>query len=103
MKLKELLLLTPEQKKKGFFLRGNNQCGEYKEYWGQGHLWSQGSYLNGLEHGEYKFYWENGQLRIHCFYGNDILNGEYKSYGDDGKLIGHKLYENGNVIKDYLK
>jgi len=38
MKLKELLL-TNEQKSKGFFIRGNKDCGEFKEYRNNGHLW----------------------------------------------------------------
>jgi len=79
MKLKELLLLTSKQKENGFFIRGNNQCGEFKYYKENRQLWSQGSYLNGKKHGEFTYYWKSGQL------------------------IEYQLYKNGILIKDYLK
>jgi len=103
MKLKELLLLTDKQKTKGFFIRGNIQCGEFKDYWKNGNLWEYSFYLKGKLNGEYKEYYSNGKLYKHCFYLKGLYHSESKYYLANGNLIEHKLFENGILIKDYLK
>jgi len=103
MKLKELLLLTTEQKSNGFFIRGNRDCGEFKEYWDNERLWLHCFYLKGKKQGEYKSYYQNGQLCTHSFFLKDKKHGEGKEYWLNGQLMEHYLYLKGKCIKDYLE
>jgi len=75
MKLKELLLLTSKQKYDGFFIRGNEYCGEWKEYYGTG-LYTHCFYLKGKRNGAYKRYYANGKLSRYYFYLHGKAHGE---------------------------
>jgi len=103
MKLKELLLLSKERKFNGFFVRGNQECGELIAYWPKGNLYEHCFYLKGRFYGEYKSFWYNGQKNIHCFYSKVNYEGVYKRFNRKGELIEHELYAYGKLVKDYLK
>ena len=69
----ELLKITDEQKEKGIFIQGNEENGEYKEWWYNGQLFKHCFFKNERLEGEYKRWYSNGQLFIHCFYKNGEL------------------------------
>lgn len=64
----------------------------------------KGLYFSGYKgESEFKEWWGNGQLWTHCFYKDNKLDGEYRYWNDKGKLEVHQLYKNDRIVKDYLK
>jgi antitoxin component YwqK of YwqJK toxin-antitoxin module len=65
-----------------------------KQYYSNGQLESEGSYLNGLKDGAFKEYHENGNLSAEGKYQDDFEDGQVKIFDTLGTLI--KIY----VFKD---
>ena len=61
--------------------------GKIKEYYDNGILKFEGSYLNGIENGKIKDYYENGNLKSERQYLNGIKKGKINQYDLYGKLI----------------
>jgi antitoxin component YwqK of YwqJK toxin-antitoxin module len=72
--------------------------GEYKEWWKDGQIYIQTTYVDDEIHGIYKGWHINGNIACQLNYINGKRNGELKSWWFDGKkfticnLIDGKLY-----------
>ena len=86
---------------KHYFINENDKLhGEFKRYDGNGQLWEQYFYKNGLKHGEYKWYYDNGQLREHSFFENGEANGVCTIFDLQGEIVREITYKDGEKIKD---
>ena len=79
MKIKEYLQKTQDEKFTGFFIHGDENNGEYRDWYLSNQLW------------------------VHYFYKNKRLHGDYKYYNYDGKLIAHKIYKKWKNNKRFFK
>lgn|GEM_PF-4773882 len=50
--------------------------------------------------GEFKIYYENGSIASDGFYKNGLLDGEWKFYSKNGSLERIEKYENGEKIEN---
>ena len=64
----------------------NDGNGHIKEYYDNGILKFEGTYLNGERHGEIKSYHDNGILKFEGKYLNGKRNGKGKEYNKDGEI-----------------
>ena len=91
------------------------KCGEYREWYPDGQIRIQTSYLNGKLHGEYrKWYntkklnvcykvtsgWEDGnQLAMKASFINGNLEGDCRKWNLNCQATTWNVYENGKLIK----
>jgi len=71
---------------KSQWLELQSPSGEHKSWWGNGQLYSCGSWVDGNSEGEHKRWWENGQLSFCGSYVNGKQEGEHKSWWGNGQL-----------------
>ncbi len=57
----------------------------------------------GLKQGEWKEFYPNGRIKIEKTYVDDNLHGYYKEYDNRGILVLTMLYENGAVVKSRVE
>ncbi len=57
----------------------------------------------GLKQGEWKDFYPNGRIKTEKTYVDDLLNGYYKEYDNRGKLVLTMLYENGAIVKSKVE
>ena len=69
--------------------------GSYLEWYSNGQLKTEASYVNGKLSGMIKKYYSNGQLRLSARYNKNIKDGPYKEFFKNGKP---KLEANFNPI-----
>jgi antitoxin component YwqK of YwqJK toxin-antitoxin module len=86
--------------------------GKYTEWFDDGQLFEQSSYINGKLHGEYKrYFWnEDGDNNIdklcsHTTYTDGIIHGEYKSWycEVENQLFEQSIYVNGKLHGEYRR
>ncbi len=58
---------------------------------------------NGLKQGDWKEYWPNGIIKCEKTYVNDLLTGYYKEYDEKGKLVLTMLYDKGAIVKSRVE
>ncbi len=92
--LKSYYLEPSGQLKEVIQLANGVENGNVKQYYSNGLLESEGSYLNGLKDGAFKEYHENGNLSAEGKYLDDFEDGQVKIFDTLGTLI--KIY----VFKD---
>ncbi len=85
------------QPKNVFQMKHGVKDGSYKNYFFDGSLRSEGSYLNGQETGSWKWYHENGKLSTEGQYVLGERHGTWKSYYDNGKLKDERTYNYGTM------
>lgn len=69
-----------------------------KDYYPNGRLKKEATYVNGKQNGYEKLYYESGNLRAYGEYLDGKLNGIVKMYFDDGKTLKSKFtYINGDL------
>ncbi len=70
--------------------------GPWKEYYEDGKIRSEGSYLNGKQVGLWKYYFANGKIEnTGSFNKNGKTEGDWKWYYDDGTIRKEETYSNG--------
>ncbi len=77
--------------------------GEYKEWYNNGQLYIQTTYVEGKLHGEYKEWYDNKQLRLQTTYVEGKLHGEYKDWWSNGQLYIHCNYVEGKFHGEYKR
>lgn len=70
--------------------------GQFKYYFENGQISSDGKYLNNNKIGYWTSFYENGFKRSEVNYLNGILNGEYKSYYKNDQIESEGSFLNGN-------
>lgn len=91
---------------------GNKQNGEFKSYYENGNLSSQGTYENGEKYGIWTIYYSNGNVKEKGFLDGESKVDRWCSYYENGSIkdsgfyLGNKpigfwyyFYENGNLQK----
>ncbi|MGP8217184.1 MAG: toxin-antitoxin system YwqK family antitoxin [Bacteroidia bacterium] len=73
--------------------------GIVRQYWRNGKLYSEITFMNGVENGEAKFYNDNGSLKVEYLYANGKKNGEGKEYDKNGKIKSETTYRNDRPEK----
>jgi antitoxin component YwqK of YwqJK toxin-antitoxin module len=58
---------------------------------------------NGLKQGDWKEYYKNGIIKCEKSYIDDQLNGYYKEYNEKGKLVLTMLYDKGAIVKSNVE
>jgi antitoxin component YwqK of YwqJK toxin-antitoxin module len=58
---------------------------------------------NGLKQGDWKEFYPNGGVKSEGTYKNDLIHGYYKEYDKRGKLTLTMLYENGSIVKSKVE
>ena len=76
-------------------LIGIGQPETKKEYFDNGQIKSQGSYIDGKEEGYWKFYYETGQLRLEVNYTDGKKDGLLNEYYKNGQLRYEANYIDG--------
>jgi antitoxin component YwqK of YwqJK toxin-antitoxin module len=59
--------------------------------------------INGLKQGEWKEFYPNGRIKTEKTYIDDNLHGYYKEYDNRGILVLTMLYENGAIVKSQVE
>ena len=54
----------------------------------------------GLKQGNWKFFWENGNLKTEGTYLNDKKHGFFKDYDENGNFLAVYKYENDELVED---
>ncbi len=57
----------------------------------------------GLKQGEWKEFYSNGRIKTEKTYVDDNLHGYYKEYDNRGILVLTMLYENGAIVKSRVE
>jgi antitoxin component YwqK of YwqJK toxin-antitoxin module len=57
----------------------------------------------GLKQGEWKEFYPNGRIKTEKTYVNDLLHGYYKEYDNRGILVLTMLYDNGAIVKSKVE
>jgi uncharacterized protein len=57
----------------------------------------------GLKQGEWKDFYPNGRIKTEKTYVDDLLHGYYKEYDNRGILVLTMLYENGAIVKSKVE
>jgi uncharacterized protein len=68
--------------------------GLWKEYYRDGGLAYEGSFIQGNADGKHFFYYTNGKIREEQYYVNGIKEKIWKKYNEDGTLLLSVTYEN---------
>lgn len=75
----------------------------YKEYYDNGNLKHETTYVNGIEDGKTKTYYENGQLKTEAIVVNGKLNDWVKTYYQDGSLLEKYYCKDDSLHGKYYK
>lgn len=73
--------------------------GEFKSYYPNQQLESEGSYENGRLNGMVKYYYTNGKTMKLERYKNGVKHGYWIFYNEDGTQAGYKLFWDGVELK----
>ena len=65
----------------------SSQTQDFKDYYANGKVRSEGSYERGYENGLWKYYYEDGTLQEETNYFIGKLNGSVRRYHPNGKLM----------------
>lgn len=86
-KVEKVLENYPDGKKKmeGELVNGERH-GDWKYYYENGFLWSEGKYWYGKRKGYSTVYHKNGKKKLEGRYENDLKVGEWKLWAEDGSL-----------------
>ena len=57
----------------------------------------------GLKQGDWKDFYPNGEIKSEMTYIDNMLNGYYKEYDNRGKLVLTMLYDNGTIVKNKVE
>jgi antitoxin component YwqK of YwqJK toxin-antitoxin module len=100
------------EKGNGNFVRD----GEYKSWYPNGHLETQGQYKEGKRAGSWKHWYKNSQLQSEETYSLDVLDGRYMTWYENGqkkidaqalrgKYVNHYMswFDNGQVEFDLTR
>ena len=90
---KEILYYQNGQKEmEGTFNKAGERHGEWKYWYDNGNMWSEGEFKNGLSHGYRKVYHPNGKLYYEGKYKNDEPVGVWKFYDEEGRFLKEQKY-----------
>lgn len=93
----------PEQKTQQvaqeYHYKNGKLSGEVKEYFPNGTLKSEGTYVNENYDGVVKKYHPNGKIMIIERYKNNLKHGWWMGYDENGKEIGRRYFWNGRELK----
>lgn len=79
-------------------IKNRKKEGFWKEFYKNGQLKTEGTYISGLKEGLHKEWWENGQLAVAGNFKNGKENGHMKFVHDNGHLVGEGNFKNGERI-----
>jgi hypothetical protein len=82
------------------YLKNGKWDGPYVEYWKNGQLKKNTTYVNGKRHGPYVIYWGNGEIYWKTTLVNGKRHGPYIEYNKDGTIKEKGRYENDKYIPD---
>jgi len=57
----------------------------------------------GLKQGEWKEFYPNGRIKTESTYVDDLLHGYYKEYDNRGNLVLTMLYDSGSIVKSRVE
>jgi antitoxin component YwqK of YwqJK toxin-antitoxin module len=69
-----------------------------REYWENGQLQSERSYVGGIPHGLTKWWWSNGQLQSELPYVDGMPHGMIKWWHRSGDIDEFRLYNKGEAV-----
>jgi antitoxin component YwqK of YwqJK toxin-antitoxin module len=69
--------------------------GEYTWWYPDGRVCKQLNYANGEMHGKYTWWYIGGQMRVQANYDDGHLHGKYTWWDEDGKVLEQLNYVNG--------
>ena len=104
--------------------RNGQKNGTYKEYYDNGQIWIETTYIDDKKNGTYKYnewgkllkeinylddkrnglyrsWYNNGQLAIRCFYIDSKREGNYEEWYNNGQLWKIYFYMNGLLNGEY--
>lgn len=86
----------------GYFtsLEENIKHGEFKYFFQNGNVSSEGKFENNKEEGIWKFYYEEGKIWYQASYSNGLRQGELKSYYRSGELKRKAKFKNDTLLND---
>lgn len=68
-------------------LKEGKRDGQWKAYFPDGNVQSEGTYVDGKLDGPFRIFQENGHLKYVQYYSKGICTGIWKYYDEEGKLI----------------
>lgn len=89
---------------KGIVLKSGYRNGDWKDYYENGQLKSEGKYSNGVKTGVWIYYYKNGRVNQKGLYINGNAEGEWNWYYKSGKLLRNENYIEGyqdGILTEY--
>jgi predicted nucleic acid-binding protein len=74
--------------------------GQWKQYFPDGTVKLEGTYVNDEKQGEFNYYYPDGRLNIAGHYEQSYKTGEWIYLNENSKVIKKEIYENGKLIKE---
>ena len=84
-------------------IKDGKEMGEFKNWFSNGQIETQGKILNGKKDGSYKQWFMDGQIEYDINYKNGEFNGSYKQWFKDGQIEYDINYINGDLHGSYKK
>jgi antitoxin component YwqK of YwqJK toxin-antitoxin module len=72
-----------------------------REYWSNGEVCSEKSYVGEELHGVSKWWWPSGQLRLEVPYVDGKLHGMMKHWRRNGDISGFRLYNQDEQVAKF--
>ena len=72
--------------------------GVYKDMHGNGQVWEQSHFINGVEQGRHTEWFPSGAISEDSYYADDAKHGEFQSWDINGNQLTHVLYCEGSII-----
>ena len=85
--LKETIYYRSGKKKLEGSYNNTQKSGVWKAWFPNGNLWSQATYINGIENGEKTVYYENGNKYYQGFLKDNKRTGDWSFWDKEGKLL----------------
>jgi hypothetical protein len=73
------------------------KTGSYSEWWSNGEMKIETTFMNDKLNGGYKKWWSNGEINIETTYVDGKLNGGYKRWYPNGQIEIETTYVNGKI------
>ncbi|MCX6233656.1 MAG: hypothetical protein NT175_02885 [Bacteroidetes bacterium] len=89
--------------KEGRYNLKSLKTGLWKEYYENGKIAAEESFLDGKLHGYFRSYHENGNIWCIGNYNQNNKEGKFEIYDQQGKLIFIQHYNHGKLVKKAIR
>ena len=84
---------------------GGHKTGIERHWYGNGSLWAEREYSEGLPHGEWRQWFESGKVKALAHYIKGQPDGEFWSWYENGQLAEYNVFKEGQDVtqKTFIK